>query len=174
MIKEKIGDRLSDEQIMEIISKINTSEQFEIIVTDNPYEYDKNIKQFEQLGDKNVGPNVETDVLLGDIQPGKVTKYEADFRLILNTDFFVNKPQVAMVKESSNRTTNKNTIQIYIPNERKYQEDVKFSELVEKNKKHNLSEVEETVSDRRREEINVANKQIEKIEQKGENSKSND
>ena len=162
---------------MEIISKINTSEQFEIIVTDNPYEYDKNIKQFEQLGDKNVGPNVETDVLLGDIQPGKVTRYETDFILILNTDFFVNKPQVAMVKESSNRTTNKNTIQIYIPNERKYQEDVKFSELVEKNKKHNLSEVEETVSDRRREEINDANKQINNIlqdKQNGENSKSND
>ena len=41
-----------------------------------------------------------------------------------------------------------------MPNEREFQEGIRFSELVERNNNHDLSEVEEAISDRKPENIN--------------------
>ncbi len=179
-IKERVGNKLTDEQINGIVEKSLDEEELfrnysldynriipEIVVTDNPYEYDKNILQLEQTYDESehdyedIGHSIETDVLFGDCEPGSEYEHEDGSKSGVYSDFSVNKVQVAIVKDNkweSTRTTNfsyqNDIIQIYMPNEREFQEDVRFSELVERNNDHNLSEVEKTVSDRKKGDIN--------------------
>ena len=82
VIKEKVGGKLSDEQIMEITQKVDVNEQVEVVVIDNPIEFEKkirnrneehyidNVQEFGYIGSKKSNRNVNSKVLLGDAEPG--------------------------------------------------------------------------------------------------------
>ena len=187
-IKDKVGDRLTDEQIKAITGRFNFESEIvpQINVTENPYEFEKNSRRhrdtFEHSWAGSKVRKTETDVVIGDYQPGIDSIYQysenGDTRLPEEkhemSDFSLNDAQVAVVSSDYSDHYNdasiaehSETIQIYLPNEKQYPTQMKFRELLEKDKSA-LAKREEQLQALEKEEHTISeaealiNKQIQK------------
>ena len=138
-IKEKVGEKLTDDQIREIVKKFDLEDRDipQIITTTNPYEFEKSTRRkkdvFEHSWAGSRETTTETDVLIGEYEPGidDIYKYSenGETRTPEEThemsDFSINQVQVAVVMESTIDDFNGNNIdeynesvQIYLPEEK--------------------------------------------------------
>ena len=164
MIKQKIGEKLTKEQIEQIISGIDleNEEVPRISVTSNPYDFEKYTRRKEDIFEHSwagaTRDYVDTQVLMGDYEPGIDKRYEysenGDNRSPEEehemSDFSMNQIQVAKVNSDYMDNFNgndieehKETIQIYMPNEKEYYENVSFKKMVlekENNEKNPIVE----------------------------------
>lgn len=158
-IKEKVGEKLTDEQIRAIVEKFNLEygDIPQILTTTNPHEFEKRSRRKKDIFSHSWAGSrkaiTETDVLIGDYKPGIDDIYEysenGDTREPEEShemsDFSINQIQVAVVMESNTDHFNGNNIdehsesvQIYIPEEREYPENVSFKQMVLENGKSDL------------------------------------
>ncbi len=167
LVKESVGERMTDEQIREIIEKpyLEEDEQLEVLVTSDPREFEEKTRKkkdiFEHSWAGRTADVSYTDVLLGDYEPGIDDSYQfSDNGNIENktnshkiSDFLLNEMQVAFVDNEYSDTYNGNnmfseekSLVIYLPDEEKYPEKSSFKEMILKERFEKLSEaiVEQT------------------------------
>ncbi len=182
-IKKEVRHKLNDKQIKEIVEKINLEGEFpEVEVIRNPDWFETSTRPEKEMLKDDVSDSysesvTKTDVLLGDYEPGKEYLYEHVKSIDATEtevehemgDFFVNKPQVALVddkhteyidysefSDSPCTRLSTKTVVIYIPNERLYRENLKFSELVKKFRKKDASEISEDLAEKSRISLGVS------------------
>ena len=151
MIKQKIGEKLTKEQIEQIISGIDleNEEVPRISVTSNPYDFEKYTRRTEDIFEHSWAGStrnyVDTQVLMGDYEPGIDKRYEYSENGDNRTpdeehemsDFSMNKIQVAKVNRDYMDNFNGSDIeeydeyiQIYIPEEKKLPKEISFKQYV--------------------------------------------
>ena len=150
-IKEKVGEKLTDEQIRGIVEKFNLENGNipQIITTTNPYDFEKSSRRNKDIFEHSWAGSrkdiTETDVLIGDYKPGIDDIYEYSENGNTSepqeshemSDFSINQVQVAVVMKSTIDDFNGNNIdeynesvQIYLPEEKEYPENVSFKQMV--------------------------------------------
>ena len=158
-IKEKVGEKLTDEQIRGIVEKFNLENGNipQIITTTNPYDFEKSSRRnkdiFEHSWAGSSKDITETDVLIGDYKPGIDDIYEYSENGNTSepqeshemSDFSINQVQVAVVMKSTIDDFNGNNIdehnesvQIYLPEEKEYPKNVSFKQMIAENSKSDL------------------------------------
>ena len=176
-IKEKVGEKLTDEQIRGIVEKFNLEDGNipQIITTANPYEFEKSTRRnkdiFEHSWAGSVENTTETDVLIGDYKPGIDDIH--DYSENGNTsspqeshemsDFSINQVQVAVVMESTIDDFNGNdideyseSVQIYLPEEKEYPGNVSFKQMILENSKSDLETRNEQLTALEKEERKIS------------------
>lgn len=149
-IKERVGEKLTDDQIMEIVEKFNLEDGNipQIMITSDPKEFEGNSRRrkdiFEHSWAGSTRSTTETEVLIGDYEPGIDDIYEysqnGDTREPEETheksDFSIDQIQVAFVIRDyadhfngNNINRYNESVQIYIPEEREYPENVSFKQM---------------------------------------------
>ncbi len=186
-IKKAVGDKLSEEQILGIISKYENGIVPAISVTGDVYEFERKTRQItESYSDGYMGSRSSkhtSTVIVGDYQPGLNYRKEKAYngRMVEEAktadeqaDFSMNNIQVVQVKQQSynylgynHEENDEEYIYIYLPEEREYPDDASFKKMMErellKRKKNELTSLEKEA-----EKI----KEVERlIEQKEENER---
>ena len=158
-IKEKVGEKLTDEQIRGIVEKFNLENGNipQIITTTNPYDFEKSSRRNKDIFEHSWAGSrkdiTETDVLIGDYKPGIDDIYEYSENGNTSepqeshemSDFSINQVQVAVVMESTIDDFNGNNIdeynesvQIYLPEEKEYPKNVSFKQMIAENSKYDF------------------------------------
>lgn len=150
VIKEKVGGKLTDEQIRGIVEMFNLEDGSipQIITTSDPKEFEKNTRRYNYRGatQERGDASTKTDVLIGDYMPGIDEIYENDYTGSPTekhevSDFSINQIQVTVVIKEDYTYTNEDyseAIHIYIPEEREYPENVSFKQITLENGKSDL------------------------------------
>ena len=180
IIKSAVGDKLSEEQILEIVSGYENGIIPTIRVTSDVYEFERNTRQIdESYSDEYMGSRASktaSTVIVGDYQPGLNYRKEKAYngRAIgeaktnsEQADFSMKNVQVVQVKRQfydylgyNNEENSEEEIYIYLPEEREYPEGVSFKTMMERKmlteKKNELISLEQEA-----EKINEAESLIE-------------
>lgn len=166
-IKEKVGEKLNDEQINELIGTWNF-EQYDavpkIVITDDPYEFERKTRQEEfedyQYNNGTAWTTINTEVLLGDYAPGiDISNLSGSYEKILKhemADFSLNEPQVAVVTHEYIDKTYDNdtekydeTIYVYAPDKVRFSDKLSYKNMVfDSRRKELFDKLKESVGEK--------------------------
>lgn len=142
MIKDQVGDKLTDEQISNILEDVYLGdEKPPVIVTSDPRKFGAQAAVEENIDDDYYGEHAQKNLELiqGDCEFGYFdfyTRRNTDGRLTYSSeehvmpDFSVDKLQIVRMYEPDESYGDKMEIHIYIPEEKEYPEDVSYKTMI--------------------------------------------